>query len=957
MEQTDTKIQRMDKGAFELYYRGLIGEIVLRLENFCKEHNFAIPCLSVNLQSALREQFARMTIRTLILEMRVSKQCGELDGRTDQELYQSFVRKCVLNEKWLEQFYKNYPLLYKYVFGVISETAHNLCEVIVRFYQDREEIACIDANNEDWFRGNVAVIDGGNSDAHCGGKRVYILVSDNGKRIVYKPRSMTVDCCYAKLLRRIAKEIGNEYWWGWFVDKGEYGWCEWISALSCVSKEQLERYYERNGILLAVSYFLGSTDIHYENLIAHGEHPVVIDLEMGINRRGNKKETRESMAEKMCRDSVLRTGLLPMYAWNECGEGINVGAINAFGNQLVPIELPVVIDSQSVKMRIEYQRPQMKEGKNLATLNGQFIEPSVFLDEIEKGFELAYRYVVENKTAIKEAIAEMEPVTVRHLVKNTQEYMMIMGSSYHPSCINDENRRKDILGKIKMCRDNEKDSWIAKQEIEELIRGDIPYFWYQLGSVDLYSGTGEIYHNYFEEPAIVEIYGRINAMNEENLYQQKRLIRASLTIGHQGKAVDIECEKSDKSMEDLEQMGVAVAKNIADIMLEDAIWDGNKVGWISMMFAGYRERGCLIRAMGPYFYDGIAGVALFFAALYSKVKDENYRIIKECLINQLFKHTDTFVKDKRKEQRNSGGFTGEASIAYVYQLLFKLEKRNEFLKYMEKQCEGVNNVCEKDKTYDVLGGNAGAVLVFLNAFDLTREEKYLQMAIKAGEYLVKGATSNRRGLCWINPGAGVALTGFAHGASGIMLALAKLGKYSEDLRFSEAAYQAYCFEQSFYNPKIKNWTDRRFSENQQGAISQEAAWCHGWGGILLARKEAENYIDWEMSSELKRISKNLKINYAKRGEGLKRYNLCHGKMGQIAIKNFLQQTNHAENQYQKVIVELFQKKERFIEILGQQERENRGFMGGICGIGYACLGGSRKVENILTISLQQEEYK
>ena len=33
---------------------------------------------------------------------------------------------------------------------------------------------------------------------------------------------------------------------------------------------------------MGICYLLGSKDLHYENVIAHGEYPVIIDLEMGV---------------------------------------------------------------------------------------------------------------------------------------------------------------------------------------------------------------------------------------------------------------------------------------------------------------------------------------------------------------------------------------------------------------------------------------------------------------------------------------------------------------------------------------------------------------------------------------------------------------------------------------------------------------------------------------------------
>ncbi|RCK13064.1 DUF4135 domain-containing protein [Bacillus licheniformis] len=54
---------------------------------------------------------------------------------------------------------------------------------------------------------------------------------------------------------------------------------EFIPHETCHTKKELEGYYTRLGKLLAVLYSIDAVDFHHENIIASGEHPVLIDLE------------------------------------------------------------------------------------------------------------------------------------------------------------------------------------------------------------------------------------------------------------------------------------------------------------------------------------------------------------------------------------------------------------------------------------------------------------------------------------------------------------------------------------------------------------------------------------------------------------------------------------------------------------------------------------------------------
>ena len=102
----------------------------------------------------------------------------------------------------------------------------------------------------------------------------------------------------------------------------------------CHSREELRRYYRRNGILLGICYLLGSRDLHYENVIAHGEYPVIIDLEMGVwldlewsKQRALGKRKVKKIAEafmKVIRKGGYECGIYCNRDWyiNVCG-GLN----------------------------------------------------------------------------------------------------------------------------------------------------------------------------------------------------------------------------------------------------------------------------------------------------------------------------------------------------------------------------------------------------------------------------------------------------------------------------------------------------------------------------------------------------------------------------------------------------------------------------------------------------------
>src|SRR5262245_18356616 len=63
------------------------------------------------------------------------------------------------------------------------------------------------------------------------------------------------------------------------IDRGGYGWSEFVAHKPCSSRDEVARFYEWLGGYLAIFHVLRGNDMHFENLIAAGEFPVPVDIE------------------------------------------------------------------------------------------------------------------------------------------------------------------------------------------------------------------------------------------------------------------------------------------------------------------------------------------------------------------------------------------------------------------------------------------------------------------------------------------------------------------------------------------------------------------------------------------------------------------------------------------------------------------------------------------------------
>lgn len=969
-EETKRNLEEKDltaKGVFEIFYGHLQQVFLHGILEREMEKDREIPRLSKELLEVFTKHMQRISLRTIILKMAKCEENGKLLGKTPQERYEDYQRRFLNNPEYLKELYNKYPDLYESIMRTLENWVHNIIEVLERFNKDKDEI------NQRFFAESpcreIQQISGGDSDSHRNGQRVFIVELDNGKSIVYKPRNLAVDKAYGIFLRWVYENTGISCWWYQVINKEKYGWCQWVTSDSCNSKEELARYYCRMGVLLCVSYLLGSEDIHYENFVAHGEFPVIIDLELAIGCYKTKEKIDLTMVERFYIESVLRSGILPSYVWNGKGNGINVGAMNGEGGQFMPALMPIVMNSGTVKMHIEYRHPVTGKGKNLATLNGEFFDPCEFLNEIQAGFEQAYDFLIKNKEKTVRMLDGFRDVPIRYLVRDTQQYSMILMTLGHPDLLTIGSDKQIVWNVLKNYVDDGRAAkWIWQQEIKELLQGDVPYFYYSVSGNRLCSGTGEMWEKYFEDTAMAGIHNRLNRMCNEDLQYQKKLIHRVLLLETKKVNTDnlflrreilqhpvIAAGRKKVNQEnEWEQDRIKTAEKIADILLENAVWseDKTEVGWINTIVADHKGKNYMVRPMDFYLYGGLAGVALFMAQLEEKTKKSKYCNVRESLFQSLFRHTDTLIKNDKPKKFHTGAYCGEASIALSYLLLYSIKKDPIFLSYLQKQCQATAKQLEEDQEFDVLSGNAGAILVYLKAYELTGEKQYIEWARVAGDYLLQAATLYDYGMGWVNPSTGIALTGFAHGNAGIMLAFSMLGYYIREKKFFEAAYQAYQYEEYYYREDLKDWEDLR----SNGHVPQEnhgMAWCHGWGGIVMARISAMKYVNGRFQTELQKVRSFIKKKLVDQNSDKnillgEKFCLCHGLFGNLAILKYIG-LDQAEQVYGMIIEELCIKKVNIYKLLDTQESENYGLMGGIAGVGYSCLCNLDNVAKILCV--------
>src|SRR3954463_13872996 len=214
----------------------------------------------------------RMLNRTLVLELHVARLQNLLPGDTPEERFQAFLQHLRQPRVVLALFHE-YPVLARQLIVALENFVNSSLSFLERLCADWEAIRAAFSTGGD--PGVLVEVAGGVGDKHRGGQSVWIATFGSGLRVVYKPKPLGVDVHVQELLAWL-NERGDHppFRTLTILDRGRYGWVEFVVAQACTSTDEVRRFYQRQGGYLALLSALAATDFHSENLIAAGEHPV-----------------------------------------------------------------------------------------------------------------------------------------------------------------------------------------------------------------------------------------------------------------------------------------------------------------------------------------------------------------------------------------------------------------------------------------------------------------------------------------------------------------------------------------------------------------------------------------------------------------------------------------------------------------------------------------------------------
>lgn len=873
----------------------------------------------------LHNHLLRMAMKALILEVNIAKLRDELVGDTPEERFLSFIEQKLTKYDDILEILSEYPPLARLLTETTVQMVANQKELIEQYLQDYHLISLQCQVSDHLVLAEVKI---GEGDTHKQGKTVSILEFTNGYKIVYKPRSLGVDLAFQKLLTWLnQKGLHAPYRSIKMIDRQHYGWMEFIPYQECQTTDEVKRFYRRQGGYLALLYLLNANDFHFENLIACGEHPYLIDLESLFHNQIDIQTLTSALheAKKKVQSSVLKTNMLPIPLLVDGNHLVDLSGLGGKKGQLITNQADRLQNDRTDNIHIGKGSIYTEEKQHLPRINGQAVEPTHYVEEMIAGFKEVYRIFLNHKGELADILTRFKQLKTRIILRATQTYVTLLQASYHPDYLQrgiDRNRLFDKLWIV--VKHFPSYAQIIHSECSDLLQGDIPHFTTRVDSCSIWDSKGRKFPNFFPESGWSHVMKRVQSLSQRDLEEQIRYLYLSMMSLVQSYDPRVPVRKTFHLKKDASFQDMAI--QIGEHLVEQSIWgqDYTDVTWLGIS----EQKGSLsFSPLNVGLYDGLMGIALFFAQLEQVTQQIEYQELAYAATTSVIRYST-----HPANYLPLSGYYGNASILYGLACLYEIWSDPYFLSPVDYLLDKVKSQISQDATFDLLSGSAGALLALLKLYNVTKNPQALELAKQCGNYLIHQKVALKHGLAWPSPLYEDPLGGMAHGVTGIALALYRLYKVTGEENYLDTCRGALCYQESLFNENTGNWVDVRF-HNQAGRVDQHA-WCHGAPGIILGYSEMWDILNRSQKSAIRHALAGI-INSSWHSN----HSLCHGDFGNYLILKKVQEKFFTKKvNLEQIKQSIYQNIQTTGIRSGLPSRaESLGLMSGYAGIGLAML--------------------
>lgn len=883
-------------------------------------------------------------IRTLLLELSDARENHLLVGNKSAERFQYFEKEILGNWNNFQMFHSEYRMLYLSLLRSVKYILEYVTEILEHTSQYSEKLN--EMFGGDKGIGKLKDIQFSAGDTHNNFRSVAILVFENTK-IVYKPHSLQSDKAFQEILEYIneVSQKGPVLRTMKIVCGEGFGWTEYIEHRPCQKMEDVSIFYQKAGVLLGILYLFNASDFHFENMIADGNNPVLIDLETlfhcNIPNKTCENDPKSGYVTACwhLNHSVFSIGILPTYMHFKTGEEkriLNFGGLSESLDQKSPFFTYHIEDVGLDTMHFSKQGYEIEKSQNSPVHEGMDMLPQNYSKEIMEGFRWLYETVLRKKDIFtKLVISKFHCTRNRIVLKATMTYSQLLNIATYPDFQRDEIFSKFLFSRIGLV---ESASQCVDYEIHALMERNVPIYYADFSKCDIINGNGGEYSQLLKHSPMEEFLMKMQMISEEDLERQCSFIRTSYYERNM-EANYIKVDFFHAIGENIEkERYLQTAINIGDYLVEKRSFSGINQKkrrdrfWIGCSLEKTEFEDWMIGLVDFKMYDGASGIALFLLYLAKISGEEKYlRYAYESI-----EPVRCIIEDETYNyERGVGSFSGISGYFYVLYKFATVNKDKQLMELVKKRivvlAEFAGN--EGNENLDLISGIGGAIAVLVRIEQTTDDFELKKIALNTAlscyETLYQN-TIDKNGLAYIR------YSGFAHGIAGIIPYLFMLYKTSGRKDIYHYTMRLLECERQQFQKRNKGFLQGWFGEKKTEKVV--ASWCHGSCGFLLERlllKQAgykDSYIEKEIEFAVDHIKK----------EGIGTIPVyCHGDLGNLSILK-MYATIYGDKELFKRCNEVFSR--IFVDYLepkwNNQEAvysKYSGLMVGQSGIGYSCL--------------------
>lgn len=360
-----------------------------------------------------------------------------------------------------------------------------------------------------------------------------------------------------------------------------------------------------------------------------------------------------------------------------------------------------------------------------------------------------------------------------------------------------------------------------------------------------------------------------------------------------------------------------------------------------------KDSGQFLRREYHEIFNGGAGIALFFLALFELDGDKAHLVWAE-------KITDRILESAwRRRPKFYCFYTGVCGIIYLCIKLYEITGKDSYLQTALLLAKEHHFNIIHIQEMDLLSGAAGNTLVMTLLYHHTADttiHSYIQQLLNR---IIENARVAPQGVKWDHKKMAYdSLTGFSHGAAGIAYVLLQVGHYFNYDGLIRLAKLGFDYEMMYYDAATYNWLDLRIGAHRYNlpdahtwelsvfkpTMKQVNSWAHGAVGIGLSHILFESITGEGSYRNI--IHNSVKSSLVHLAAAREDYTLCSGYGGMVTFmlraKPFYTDQQELAAALHKIVngaIALYERTGAF-NTLAPANSNDMGLMSGAAGVGY-----------------------